>query len=71
MNKNILSILDFNNNIEDIINLGISLKNDFNNGKNHNYLQNKILAMIFERESVRTRVAFEVVRWKSNISKQK
>ena len=60
MNKNILSILDFNNNIEDIINLGISLKNDFNNGKNHNYLQNKILAMIFERESVRTRVAFEV-----------
>lgn len=60
MNKNLLSILDFNDNIEDIIDLGLSLKNNFYNGKKKKYLEDKILALIFERESIRTRVSFEV-----------
>ncbi|OYT57220.1 ornithine carbamoyltransferase [Euryarchaeota archaeon ex4484_162] len=60
MRKDVLSILDVEDEIEDIINLGIKLKRDFKEGKKLNYLREKTLAMIFERESTRTRVSFEV-----------
>lgn len=59
MAKNILSILDIRNEIEDIIDLGIKLKKDYNNGKKIDFLKGKRLAMIFERASIRTRVSFE------------
>jgi ornithine carbamoyltransferase len=60
MNKKVLSILDVQNEIEGIIDLGIQLKNDVKKGKTLDYLQGKTLAMIFERPSTRTRVSFEV-----------
>jgi ornithine carbamoyltransferase len=60
MKKNVLSILDIKNEINEIIDLGIKLKKDIKNGKNLNYLKSKNLAMIFERASTRTRVSFEV-----------
>jgi ornithine carbamoyltransferase len=60
MKKNILSILDVEEEIEDIINLGIKLKHDVNAGKQINNFQGKTLAMIFERQSTRTRLSFEV-----------
>ena len=59
MNKNILSILDTRDETEDIIDLGIRLKNDWKDGKPIDYLKNKRLALIFERASIRTRVSFE------------
>ena len=59
MKKNILSILDVKNEIHEIIDLGIKLKNDFKNGKLLSFLKGKRLVMIFERASVRTRVSFE------------
>jgi ornithine carbamoyltransferase len=59
MNKNILSILDVKDEIEEILDLAIQLKNDWKNGKDIRYLKGKRLAMIFERTSVRTRVSFE------------
>jgi len=59
MKKNILSILDVGN-IENIIDLGIQLKHEIKNGKQVMTLQGKTLAMIFERQSTRTRVSFEV-----------
>lgn len=60
MKRNVLSILDVKNEIEEIIDLGIKLKNDWRSGKKINhYLKGKRLAMIFERTSVRTRVSFE------------
>ena len=59
MKKNILSILDTRDETEDIIDLGIKLKKEFNNGKKIDYLKGKRLAMIFERASIRTRVSFE------------
>ena len=59
MKKNILSILDTKDEIEDIINLGIKLKHDYKNGKDIKYLKEKRLALIFERPSIRTRVSFE------------
>lgn len=60
MNKNILSILDTRDEIENIIDLGIKLKKEFKSGKKVDYLKGKRLAMIFERASTRTRVSFEM-----------
>jgi len=59
MNKNILSILDVKEEIEELLNLAIQLKHDYKKGKDIRYLKGKRLAMIFERTSVRTRVSFE------------
>lgn len=60
MNKNILSILDTRDEMENIIDLGIKLKKEFKSGKKVDYLKGKRLAMIFERASTRTRVSFEM-----------
>jgi ornithine carbamoyltransferase len=60
MKRNVLSILDVGDMIEEIIDLGIRLKHDVRAGKQLKYLQGKTLAMIFERQSTRTRVSFEV-----------
>jgi ornithine carbamoyltransferase len=59
MNKNILSILDVKDEIEELLELAIQIKKDWKNGKDIRYLKGKRLAMIFERTSVRTRVSFE------------
>jgi ornithine carbamoyltransferase len=60
MKKNILSILDVGDDIENVIDLGIQLKHEIKTGKQLTMLQGKTLAMIFERQSTRTRVSFEV-----------
>jgi ornithine carbamoyltransferase len=60
MTRSILSILDVKDEIHDIINLGIQLKNEIKKGKEINYLNGKTLGLIFERPSTRTRVSFEV-----------
>jgi ornithine carbamoyltransferase len=60
MQKNILSILDVRDEIQEIINLGIQLKKDIKQGKECEYLKDKTLGLIFERASTRTRVSFEV-----------
>ncbi len=60
MKTNILSIVDTKDETENIIDLGIALKQATRKGKTLNYLPHKTLAMIFERASTRTRVSFEV-----------
>jgi ornithine carbamoyltransferase len=60
MKKNVLSILDVGDEIEEVVDLGIRLKHDIHAGKEIKYLKGKTLAMIFERASTRTRVSFEV-----------
>lgn len=60
MKKNVLSILDVEGKIEEILDLGIRLKRDVRAGKQLHDLEGKTLAMIFERQSTRTRVSFEV-----------
>lgn len=42
-----------------IIDMGLRIKKEFLNGKQKPYLGKKILAMIFEKSSTRTRVSFE------------
>ena len=60
MKKNVLSIMDTEDETEEIIDLGIKLKQEVKNGRKLDYLKDKTLAMIFERASTRTRVSFEV-----------
>lgn len=42
-----------------IIDVGLRIKKEFLNGKQKPYLDKKILAMVFEKSSTRTRVSFE------------
>jgi ornithine carbamoyltransferase len=53
-------MLDVKNDLEDIIDLGISLKRRSKSGESIHLLKGKTLAMIFEKSSTRTRVSFEV-----------
>jgi ornithine carbamoyltransferase len=60
MRKNVLSIMDIGEELEGIIDLGIQLKQAMRSGKSLPTLYGKTLAMIFERQSTRTRISFEV-----------
>lgn len=62
MIKHFLSLKDYNkNDINEIIRLSIEIKHNFLNGKRINpTFKDKILAMIFQKSSTRTRVSFEV-----------
>lgn len=62
MIKHFLSLKDYSkNDINDIIRLSIEIKHDFLNGNRINpTFKDKILAMIFQKSSTRTRVSFEV-----------
>lgn len=56
-----LSIAEHSNEqIQEILDLAISLKTEWQNGGNPPLLQNKVLAMIFQKPSLRTRVSFDM-----------
>ena len=59
MKKNLISMLDVKDNLEEIIDLGIKLKKKSKSGKSIELLKGKTLGMIFEKSSTRTRVSFE------------
>ena len=60
MKRDLLSMLDVTNDLEDIIDLSIKLKQQSKKGKSIEQLPGKTLGMIFEKPSTRTRVSFEV-----------
>jgi len=61
MKKDMLKLLDYSPaEIEEILNLADQLKYEQKNGIPHNFPKGKTLAMIFEKNSTRTRVSFEV-----------
>ena len=61
MKKDMLKLLDYSPaEIEEILNLADQLKYEQKNGIAHNFPKGKTLAMIFEKNSTRTRVSFEV-----------
>ena len=58
--KHFLTLLDFSaSELKDLIARAIELKKWLKLGKNYTPLQNKTLAMIFDKSSTRTRVSFE------------
>lgn len=48
-----------NNELERILDLSVTIKRELKNGERTPYLPGKMLAMIFEKQSLRTRVSFE------------
>jgi ornithine carbamoyltransferase len=59
MKRNLISMLDVKDDLEEIIDLGIKLKKKSKKGESIERLKGKTLAMIFEKSSTRTRVSFE------------
>jgi len=58
--RHFLSLVDFSKEeILDILALAKKIKNDAKAGKHEDYMHKKILGMIFEKSSTRTRVSFE------------
>ena len=60
MKRNLVSMLDVKDDLEEIIDLAIDLKRKSKSGMSIERLKGKTLAMIFEKSSTRTRVSFEV-----------
>lgn len=59
MKRDIISVLDFQYDFKQFIDEGLDLKRRFKRGERDYSLEEKTLAMIFEKPSTRTRVSFE------------
>jgi len=60
MKKDLLKLLDLSGReIEEILNIADQLKYEQKNGISHDFHKGKTLAMVFEKNSTRTRVSFE------------
>ena len=60
MKRDLISMLDVKEDLEEIIDLAIELKGKSKNGQSIELLKGKTLGMVFEKSSTRTRVSFEV-----------
>jgi len=60
MKRDLVSVLDIEQELEDIIDLAITMKGENSDGIDMVPFKGKTLAMIFEKPSLRTRVSFEV-----------
>jgi ornithine carbamoyltransferase len=59
MKRDLISMLDVKDDLDDIIKLSIKLKRQSKKGKRIEHLKGKTLGMMFEKPSTRTRVSFE------------
>ena len=61
MDKNFLDIWDFSGEqLLNLLDLAVNLKTEWKNGGNKPILHGKVLAMIFQKPSLRTRVSFDM-----------
>jgi ornithine carbamoyltransferase len=60
MKRDLLSMFDVKDDLQEIIDLAIKLKGKSEKGEKIEFLHGKTLGMIFEKPSTRTRVSFEV-----------
>ena len=61
MKKDFIAISDYSpEELQDILNLAVSLKKEWKSGGNAPILKDKVLAMIFQKPSLRTRVSFDM-----------
>ncbi len=61
MHKDFLDIIDYTpGELQELLDLAIHLKNEYQAGGNQPALKGKVLAMIFQKPSLRTRVSFDM-----------
>ena len=61
MHKDFLDIIDYTQTeLQDLLDLAIRLKKEYHAGGNEPILKGKVLAMIFQKPSLRTRVSFDM-----------
>ncbi len=61
MNKDFLAVADYSSQeLQDLLDLAVELKKEWKAGGNQPVLKNKVLAMIFQKPSLRTRVSFDM-----------
>ena len=60
MKRDMISILDFENEIDETLDLAMKMKAHMKAGKTFRPLEGKHMGMIFEKPSLRTRVSFEI-----------
>lgn len=61
MHKDFLDIIDYSpTELQDLLDLSIRLKKEYKAGGNQPVLKGKVLAMIFQKPSLRTRVSFDM-----------
>lgn len=60
LKRDIISVLDMKDDLEQILNEAIKMKSGPKKGQKKDPLKGKVLGMVFEKPSLRTRVSFEV-----------
>ena len=61
MHKDFLDIIDYSQEeLQDLLDLAVRLKREYQEGGNEPVLKGKVLAMIFQKPSLRTRVSFDM-----------
>ncbi len=61
MHKDFLDIIDYSRDeLQELLDLAVRLKREYQEGGNEPVLKGKVLAMIFQKPSLRTRVSFDM-----------
>ncbi|MBU0624202.1 MAG: ornithine carbamoyltransferase [Candidatus Thermoplasmatota archaeon] len=60
MKRDIISVMDMKDDFEDILANALKMKKEPKKGPKQNVLRGKVLGMVFEKPSLRTRISFEV-----------
>lgn len=60
MKRDILSVMDMKDDFEDILASAVKMKKEPKKGSKQDVLKGKVLGMVFEKPSLRTRISFEV-----------
>jgi ornithine carbamoyltransferase len=60
LKRDIISVLDMKDDFEDILASAVKMKKEPKKGQKQDVLKGKVLGMVFEKPSLRTRVSFEV-----------
>jgi ornithine carbamoyltransferase len=60
LKRDIISVLDMKNDFEDILASAVKMKKEPKKGSKQDVLKGKVLGMVFEKPSLRTRISFEV-----------
>jgi len=60
LKRDIISVMDMKDDFEDILASAVKMKKEPKKGSKQDFLKGKVLGMVFEKPSLRTRISFEV-----------